>query len=293
MNGEIVTVETADGVSLDGMLSRPSTAGQSRLPVDIVIMHHGVGGRFYRHGIFDVMSPQLVELVCAALPVNNRGHDTIYTAQVRGKSTLLGSAYEIVDDCRHDLAAWIDFAAAQGYQRIGLWGHSLGAVKTIYYLAEVGDPRVVCAVVSSPPRQNFENYLAQPAEERALFDHEYGLAKQAIDEGEPERLIATTYRRQTLFTPRTYVDKYGPESRYDIFRHLPRIKQPLFITWGGLEPLSDSASHVSFHQLPAEAKHLSATHPHIAYAEIDGGNHYYAGKTDQLWAAVERWYGTV
>jgi len=293
MNGEIVSVETDDGVGLDGILMKPTGGGTNSLPVDCMIMHHGVAGKFYHHGVFDSMSDHLVANGCAAISANNRGHHTVYAAQVRGESRLLGAAYEIVDDSRYDLAAWIDFAVALGYRRIGLWGHSLGAVKTIYYLATQSDDRIVCAVASSPPRQCFENYLAQPPEERALFDGEYAAAKQAIDEGEPERLIATTYRRRTLFTAQTYVDKYGPASRYDIFKHLPAVETPLLVTWGGLEPLPSNEGNVSFHELPGAAPKLAQEHANLRFAEIAGGNHYYSGKTDDLWGVAHTWLSDI
>lgn len=54
--------------------------------------------------------------------MNNRGHDTIYGADVKGEIKPQGAAYEIVDDCRYDWDAWIGFAAAQGFSRIGVWG---------------------------------------------------------------------------------------------------------------------------------------------------------------------------
>src|SRR4051812_42127211 len=116
MNGEIVSVETADGVGLDGILRQPAAGAANDLPVDVMIMHHGIGGKFYHHSVFDSMSSCLIAHGCAALPVNNRGHDTVYSTQVRGQSRLLGGAYEIVDDARYDLDAWITYAASQGYQ---------------------------------------------------------------------------------------------------------------------------------------------------------------------------------
>jgi len=214
----------------------------------------------------------------------------VYTVQVGEETRLLGAAYEIVDECRHDWAAWITFGASLGYRKIGLWGHSLGAVKTTYYLAHQPDPRVVCAVASSPPRQAYENYLAQPAAETALYEKEYQAAQQALDEGQPERLIETEYRRRTLFTARTFIDKYGPESRYDVFRLIPRVKTPLFVTWGGLEPLPENTGgHVSFYQWPEEAPRLARENPHVAYVEVPGADHGYTGKTDQLWEAVHAW----
>jgi dienelactone hydrolase len=63
-------------------------------------------------------------------------------------------------ECTYDWQAWIDFARAAGYQRIGLWGHSLGATKSIYYMATQHDPRVTCVVAGSPPRFSYEAFVA-------------------------------------------------------------------------------------------------------------------------------------
>ena len=45
------------------------------LAVDVVILHHGVGGNFYSPGMFEQYSDALLEQGCAVLRVNNRGHD--------------------------------------------------------------------------------------------------------------------------------------------------------------------------------------------------------------------------
>ena len=40
----------------------------------------------------------------------------------------LGAAYETVDDCRHDVTAWVEFLKSCGHKRIILIGHSLGGL---------------------------------------------------------------------------------------------------------------------------------------------------------------------
>lgn len=287
MNGEIVGVETADAIPLDGILQEPTGSGS--LPVDVMILHHGVGNNFYHHPMFSDLSVHLRAAGCAALCVNSRGHDTVYNVTTRHGLKRLGAAYEVVDDCRHDWDAWIGFAATRGYRRIGLWGHSLGAVKTIYYLAVQPDPRVVCAVASSPPRQSYENYLTQPEKDRTQFSSEYALAKKAIDEGEPSRLVETRYRRQTVFSAQTFADKYGPGSRYDVFKHIPQVTVPLLVTWGGLEPQDSNPGRVGFYELPEAAPGLAKENPHAAFVEIPGADHPYTGKRAELWTEVEGW----
>ena len=141
---DLVNVTTRDGIRLDGTWRKPSVQRASRLGVDVVILHHGVGGNFYSPGMFEPYSDALLEQGCAVLRVNNRGHDPMSRAVVGEGVKQLGAAYEGMEDCTYDWEAWVDFAQAAGYQRIGLWGHSLGATKSIYYMATQHDPRAQC-----------------------------------------------------------------------------------------------------------------------------------------------------
>jgi dipeptidyl aminopeptidase/acylaminoacyl peptidase len=160
MHVELISVKTSDGVLLDGALRIPETKPvRNGLPVDIVILHHGVGGSFYKASFHDEMGDRLLERGCAVLRVNNRGHDLAYNAAPPHKR--LGAAFETVADCRLDWKAWTDFAGSRGYSKIGVWGHSLGAVKTIFALANDNDARVARAVASSPPRFSHSSFLAR------------------------------------------------------------------------------------------------------------------------------------
>ena len=78
----------------------------------------------------------------AALVVNTRGHDGISSTNAPVGRRLQGAAYEIVDACCHDVAAWLAWLRERGYRRLGLLGHSLGAVKAIYSQAHRADDRL-------------------------------------------------------------------------------------------------------------------------------------------------------
>ena len=137
---DLIHTHTSDGLRLDGFLRGPTTTASSRFGIDVAICFHGVTGNFYQAGVFDEATDRLVEGGCAVLRVNNRGHDPISMPAYNsaGRSPL-GAAYETVDDCRYDWDAWVGFAEDQGFHSIGLWGHSLGAVKSLYYMAKEQD----------------------------------------------------------------------------------------------------------------------------------------------------------
>ncbi len=52
-------------------------------------------------------------------------------------------------------------------------------------------------------------------------------------------LVAVGIPTFLLLTARTFVDKYGPDERYDILKHLPNVSVPLLVTtgapWGVVE----------------------------------------------------------
>jgi hypothetical protein len=110
---DLVSVETEDGVHLDGALRRP-VSNSPTLGLDLVICHHGVGGNLDRPNVFDAVGDDLLRAGCAVLRVNSRGHDTAFPTP----SGSLGSAFEIVDGCRHDWNAWLDFAERGGYRHV-------------------------------------------------------------------------------------------------------------------------------------------------------------------------------
>ena len=83
---DLVHVQTRDEVRLDGIWRKPSQETISQLDVDVVILHHGVGGNFYHPGMFDVFGDALLEQGCAVLRVNNRGHESDQSRRDRQRS---------------------------------------------------------------------------------------------------------------------------------------------------------------------------------------------------------------
>lgn len=279
MQVDLVHVETADDVRLDGVLRTPAVGLEAgRLGLDLVICHHGVGGNFYNQYFFDDLGSLLLEQGCAVLRVNSRGHDQVY----RGPRGNLGAEYEIIDDCRLDWRAWLDFAESSGYKRIGLWGHSLGAVKTIYYQSVEDDRRVVCAVASSPPRFSYAAYVASA--EGPRFQADMARAQQLVAAGQPEAIIEAAAPLVTAFTARTYVDKYGPDSRYDMLDRASGSGPPLLVTLGELE-----IDGLAFRDLAEQGPALHMASPQVSYSLIRGADHSYASRVPELMETFRGW----
>src|SRR5262245_38568471 len=147
---DLVSVTCRDGVRLDGIRLAPPSPGSG--PLDAVVCVHGTGSNFYGSTLFDAIAAKLLELNVAVVRINTRGHDLMSTAATPRGGRRLGAAYEVFDDCRHDLAAWIAWAKANCGPRLGLIGHSSGAVKCLYAMAHEPDDAVGRLVAVSPPR---------------------------------------------------------------------------------------------------------------------------------------------
>ena len=281
MQVDLVQVTTRDGVRLDGMLQLPSTPPQVGL--DGVCMIHGTGGNFYSSSLFDAFGARLLERGCAVLRVNTRGHDGVSTAVTTRGGRRLGAAYEVVDDCRHDLTAWLDFLRQRTGPRVGLLGHSLGAVKSIYATAHESALQPTALIAVSPPRLAYSWFCSGPA--AAEFLAVYQEAQQYVEQGRPGALLDVKFPLPFVITAAGYVEKYGPDERYAYLPLLRGLRCPVLLTFGALEV----ANNPAFQDAPAAVAELQAKRANLALEVIDGADHFYSGVRAAVVAAVDRW----
>lgn len=280
---DLLQVTTSDGVRLDGALEMPVEGVLPAAALDAVVCVHGTGSNFYASTLMEAIARRLTELGVAALRVNTRGHDLMSTASTSSGGRRAGAAYEKVDDCRHDLAAWIDVLRQRGWQRIGLLGHSLGALKSIYTLGTAPQESVAALVAISPPRLSHAYFLDSPQAE--VFAATYALAESHVAEGRPEALLEVTFPLPYVVTAAGYLDKYNRDERYNISNHLGTITAPTLVTYGSLEV----QSNVAFRDMPAQIEAVATGERVLQVAEIAGADHFYSGARSELIARVERW----
>lgn len=273
---ELVRCTTSDGLRLDGLLYEAK--GSARMAMDAIVMHHSVGGTFYAPDFYEQAIDSLTARGITVIRANNRGHDIVnrHTAP-DGSFFYVGAAFEQIDDCRKDWRAWIDLAAARGARKIALWGHSLGAVKAIYYAARETHPALAAVVASSPPRFGHVTYANAPAEFAALQAH-LDEARALVAAGKGSTLIPVTKPIPLTIAAAVYVDKYGSPDDYDYTRHIPTMTVPLLVTIGSREGVDPTAAPIipfagTTDYLPA----LGKQNPHMSHLFVPGGDHWYAG----------------
>lgn len=275
MKVDLVRVETADGMRLDGALSFGDSSFHATQnlphgnPFDAVILLHGVGSNFYQPRLLQHLAEAYEAAGCWSLRVNTRGHDTIHTVGTTSGARRQGAALERVSDCLFDIDAWVKLLVERGRRNILLLGHSLGAIKAVYWAAMRSESHDVAALAAlSPPRLSAAAFGASPAASEFLRSLEQ--AQRQVTTGNPEQLIEVTFPFPMPISAATYVDKYGGE-RYNIVELVGDIRVPTLFTYGEQE-----LSHGPFVGLP-ETLNERRGDANSQVAVIDGADHSYSG----------------
>jgi pimeloyl-ACP methyl ester carboxylesterase len=292
---ELVEVETEDGLINAGALLEPTGGSPGALGVDVALLLHGSAMNFY-HPFLRFFAEGLAAHGCATLRANNRGHDMISRAVGRldrvsalesipegAPDPLFGTACERFDDCRLDWRAWVGFLSGRGYRRILLWGHSRGAVKTCHYMSQERDPRVAACVLASPPRYAHDRWMR--SDQAGRFAEDLRAARALVAAGRPDELLRVRIPMDYYVAAAQYLDQYGPEQRYDVFRMVDRVPCPVLVLTGTLEV----AERFGFDGLPEDFAAMRARKPDLTHVSIPGGDHLYTGREETAVAAVLDW----
>lgn len=284
MHGELVSTLTEDRTRLNGFFIAPQPAPAGF--ADAAVIVHGLAGSFYGSTLLLEIASRLSRLGIAGLLGNTRGHDFLNWTLQGGRTGTCGAAVEEIDECRFDIAGWSAFLTRQGYRRILLVGHSLGAIKSLYAQAHQPMAEVVGIAAVSPTRLNAEAFLASPSAD--IFRKTLEGAQALMDAGQGDQLLQVEFPFPTWISARAYVAKYGNENRYDWYAWIDRITVPTAMYFGERE-LSDNPA---FARMGDELPRLASLHRHLETAVISGADHFYIARSDALCQNIETWLGS-
>ena len=283
MQVELVQTWTQDGLRLDAAFQAPPAGTTSQVGVDAFCLVHGTGGNFYGSSLFESLAERLLSLGCAVLRINTRGHDGISTAAVKQGGKRLGAAYEIVDDCRKDLRAFVDWLRQHCGPRIGLVGHSLGAVKCLYAMVYDQEIAAQCIVALSPPRLSYSWFCSSA--EGPQFLQTFAEAERRVQQKEPAALLEVQLPMPYAISAGGYLEKYGPDERYNYLRFLAGVPCPVLVTLGTVE----MESNMAFRGAAEALATIQQRRANLAVAVIAGGDHFYTGVRGEMLGQVEGW----
>lgn len=273
---ELVYVRGPDGIEHTGVVFRPPSAPAK--PVAILWLH-GAWDSFYKPTLVHV-SRELVEFGYTCVAGNDSGHDLATALPKKGQAPVLGGHWwEQFETSPDDVRTWVDWVTALGFQRIVLVGHSLGALKALYYQAQRQDPRLLGLVAASAP---------SPTTCKDAFGSEEtaALARQMVVQGRGRDLLpwGSVPLSQGTASAQTYLSLsgaaslvYGPEGA------LARIRCPLLAFYGTEEPHIGTASDLEAIRQSAGAAASVDT------ALIEDADHLYTGHEAQVAATINRW----
>src|SRR6266853_5149504 len=125
--GELVTIRSRRGLSLQGLLYRGHSSRT------IIIHIHGSFGNFYANSFVPTMARIYTKAGAGFLSINTSCHDGIAEGDRRGNLEYVGGGCADFNECLADIEAAIAFAR-RFCDRVVLQGHSLGCDRVIHYL---------------------------------------------------------------------------------------------------------------------------------------------------------------
>jgi len=284
MLGELVTTQTSDQVRLNGFLIERQVA--PRQAIDGAVVMHGLAGNFYSSSLLLNIAQRLAAEGISTVVGNSRGHDLLNWTIRSGRSQTSGSAVEDVGEGPADLVGWTEFLKRRQCERILLVGHSLGAIKSLLTVTQPSDSAIAGVAALSPTRLNYEQFANSRS--GPLFKETLSAAKEHCVRGRGQELMRIQFPFPTLMAAQAYVDKYGPDNRFDWLGYISKIEVPSLVLFGQLELDENPA----FEGLREELQRLLQGHGAVIWEEVPRADHFYSATVlaacDRLVAWINR-----
>ena len=281
---EVIYFLATDGIKLDGLLYTSENKTE-----DIILSIHGMGSNCMKKRettMAKFANQNNIDYFC----FNNRGSELVkyirrYTEGKREKS-LGGTSFEDVLEGYEDITGAIIKLKELGYKNIYLQGHSLGCTKIVYTYHELKDEQdemvndikgiILNSLIDIPTalkvylRDSFDKYLAYAEEKEKNGQNDEMMPQEAF--------IHPISVKAFLRYARDYQDinfaNFGEDKELKVLNHIDVL---LFMRWGNVNEM--------IVQMPEELVDLMnncITNPNKDIYYIDGANHSYEGKEEEL-----------
>jgi len=261
---EMVRLQTADGITLTGVLRRPHTVRKKAG----VVMIHGYSGNFYS-GIMAFLPEAIADCDFAVLALNMRDHDRV------PKKNLF-------EENRYDIAAAVDEMARRGYRPMYLYGHSMGTNRVLYYQIVTKDPRIAGMILTGPPGNLYQWNVRIFGQESAARVLGHALELKSNGKGNEWMLIDLGPLGKALYTANHLVSLRGPETVSDPFKNIAKISKPILIVHG-------LADRLALPEVADQLRQSSGTETQVKVVKIAGADHRFRGSQQELSDTICRW----
>ena len=289
MSVEIVKFNATDGIHLDGILNKCETNSKK-----ILIQIHGMTSNCFKNRD-KTIAKKVNEIGIDVLDFNNRGSDVVRYIKNDNVTLLAGMAYEKVEDCYYDVTGAIEFVLSLGYEEIYLQGHSLGSTKVVYTYNKLQKENSkllnnikgiillslvdIAGIIDADANKEFISLAEEKAEKGELMD--LMPFKCFI-----HPISVKSFLQYTKHNENFDFARYSKKD--DKFEILNKIQCPLFMRWGNVNELikQDAKDLAEFMN-----KKITNQNKNISY--IDGADHSYHGKNEQLAKEIKQFLGEI
>lgn len=126
---------------------------------------------------------------------------------------IIGTTYEIFEDCILDIDAWIEKLESLGHKEIWLMGYSLGTTKVAYYFDLKGKEKNIKGIIQMSPADNFA-MVNEPVEYYSR--HKYNLieAKKLITENKLLQKVSKKLWDLVELSAQTYTSLWDNKNNF-------------------------------------------------------------------------------
>jgi pimeloyl-ACP methyl ester carboxylesterase len=190
-------------------------------------------------------------------------------------------------ECVLDIKSAVDYLENQGYTEIILCGHSLGAVKVVYYLTQSKDSRINKLVLMSPPD------MVGLAEKESYHKDLLAQSQKLFAEGKGEELLPAKIWDWYYLSAQTYVSLNSRDYPVDIFNTYDKSKPsalkdlniPVLAFFGE----KDDAVIIPHQEALDIIKSKAINAPKFDTAIIPKASHGYFGQEDEMAKTIVAW----
>jgi pimeloyl-ACP methyl ester carboxylesterase len=285
---ELVYIRSADEIVNGGVMFTAQKTPAQRVAI---VWIHGWGTNFYSP-TYAVIGRALAARGHTTISGNTRMHDLGTVAGYRGGRRIRGGGYwGLASEEVRDLAAWIDFAASQGLERVVLVGHSAGWAAVRSYQAEKQDPRVVGVVLASGAVRGDTT----PTDPEQLAEAGRLMAAGEGDAliRDPKRSFPSYISAATLLdianTPPESKDFFGVQTS-TLNPGVTRIRCPLLAFYG---TEGDVGNAEELELLKSSIRRHGSGPSRVDTALIRNADHMYTGEEAQVAETITHWANTL
>lgn len=297
MRIEKIYFKSIDNLNLIGLLHRPEENLETNKTVLISV--HGITSNCLKYRE-DVLAKMLTEKGISYFAFNNRGHDIIntYDKITDDEMHFYGSGAENIYDSYFDIKASILEMKNLGYKNIILQGHSMGCTKVVYTYNELLNNNEM-NILENIKGIILLSMVDIPEAIKRILDKDYKRVISYLEllrkRGKGDNLVILDKTTPPI-KPNTILNYVENNKKIDFanfgdnrssFKELNNITVPLFMRWGNINEFIFQNVDKLVEFMNEKIKNNKKD---ISY--INGANHNYTGKEEELGQEIISWYET-